>query len=207
MKPFLNHKHCFFAIIFAVISLSCVYAQNEEKSHNKPKKEVFTFGPRVSLNFSNDSEGIPKQFGAGADFGLFFRIAPTRLYIQPEINYQLRGADMEIYNGHGRTYIGKYKSHHIDVPLLIGIKAIDFKLFKLRFYFGPDFSFKIHDNSNDFSFNLRNPYFQLGFQTGIGFDIWRITIDANYSNLNSLNYNHWICGNQIFKASVGFKCF
>jgi hypothetical protein len=209
MKTFFNHKHIFLVIIFSIIFSSCLYAQKEEKISCKQKKEIFTFGPRVSLNFSNDCDGYnTKQFRAGADFGLFFRIAPTRCYLQPEINYQIRSAYMYEYIGQGGLSLENYKSHHIDVPLLLGIKAIDFKLFKFRIYFGPDFSFRIYDNSKWYSIlHYNNPNFQLGFQTGIGFDFWRITIDASYSNLNSLNYKFWVRGNQIFKASVGFKCF
>jgi len=207
MNVFFQIKRFLFAILFILISFHCVFGKNEGKP-KKSKKEIFTFGPKVSLSFTNDSDGTPGKYKAGTDLGLFFRISPTRLYIQPEFLYQFRSTDMENFYGHGGGWkTENYKSHHLDIPVLIGIKAIDFKLIKIRFFFGPYFSFKIADNSKIFYFDMRNPYFQLGFQTGLGVDLWRFTVDVSYSNLNSLNYNYWVRGNNIFKVGVGFKCF
>jgi len=205
MNVLFQMKRFLFTILFILISFHCVFGQNEGKP-KKSKKEIFTFGPKISLSFTNDSDGIYGKYKAGTDLGLFFRISPTRLYIQPEFLYQFRNTDMYNYIG---QYIctENYKSHHLDMPVLIGIKAIDFKLIKIRFFFGPYFSFKIADNSKVFYFSPKNPYFQLGFQTGLGVDLWRFTVDISYSNLNSLNYSYGVKGNNIFKVGVGFKCF
>ena len=202
MNIFFQIKRFFLTILVVIISLHCVFGQSEEKT-KKPKKEIFTFGPKASLSFTNDSEGIPGKYKVGTDFGLFFRISPSRFYIQPEFYYQIRSADIVNHSGHC-SYIENHKSHHLDIPLLIGIKAVDFKLFKIRFFLGPYFSFKIADSLKNY---YSHSYFQLGFQTGLGVDLWRFTIDVSYSNLNSLNYKFWIRGNNIFKVGVGFKCF
>jgi len=183
-------------VIFFIVSLCNVNAQ-ECSSKNKPKKEFFTFGPKLSVNFIQESFAYPKEFVPGADLGFFFRITPARLYIQPEIHYQIRNTNIDM--GGWPMRIVQFRTHHISIPLLIGVKAVDLKLFKLRFFAGPEFSFRLKENGIE-------TVFQLGFQTGLGFDIWRFTIDAGYSLLGYMDSNTNTYSN-IFKIGLGFKCF
>jgi len=197
MNTILQIKHFFFIILIIVISLSYVYGQKEEKTKCKSKKEIFAFGPKVSINFTKSKNNVfPKKYGTGADLGLFFRLSPLRLYIQPEIIYQIRNTDFnDIWNN---TEI--FETHHIDIPIFIGIKAINFKLIKLRFFAGPEFNIRLKNNG------LSYYGYQLGFQAGLGLDLWRFTIDAGYSFLGHVCTNNKIYSN-MFKVGVGFKCF
>jgi len=185
--------------IFFTTMLSAHPSDNPPKS--KSKKEPFTFGPKISVNFSNENGSSiqSSKFLPGADLGLFFRLSISRLYIQPEISYLVRnteGTIPDIIGGviHSHT-------HHIDVPVLVGIKAVNLSFFNLRAFAGPDFCFKIKDD-------VLQKQFQLGFQAGLGFDIWRFTIDASYSFQGNLvpSVKKGV-HNNVFKVGVGFKCF
>ncbi|MCL1968428.1 MAG: PorT family protein [Bacteroidetes bacterium] len=201
MKINSKTKHIFLVFIFFCIFLSITYAQKENNSQKRSQKEFFAFGPKISINITNEwihQKGYT-EFLPGADLGLFFRFSISRLYLQHEINYVIRN------QSNTRGYVtfpcptNEYKSHHLDIPVLVGVKAIDFKLFKIRFFAGPEFcvKFKDHISKNDF---------QLGFQLGSGVDIWRFTIDASYSFLGNIHPN-FSGHNNIVKVGVGFKCY
>jgi hypothetical protein len=87
----------------------------------------------------------------------------------------------------------------LDIPVLVGFKAVDLKQFKIRFFVGPEFcmKFKDHVTKNDF---------QMGLQAGLGVDIWRFTLDAGYAVLGNV-YPGKKGHNNIFKVGIGFKCY
>jgi hypothetical protein len=201
MKLILKRTPAFFMIALCIFSMSMLFAHSDNPPKCKSKKEPFAFGPKISVNFSNQRVGsiYNTKFIPGADLGLFFRLSISRLYIQPEISYLVRninGTVPEIIDGviHSHT-------HHIDIPVLAGIKAVNLPFFNLRAFAGPDFCIKIKDE-------VLHKQFQLGFQTGLGFDIWRFTIDASYSFLGNLvPHVKKAAHNNVFKLGVGFKCF
>jgi len=202
MATLIKFKHYLFIVIFFVFSLCSIYAQ-EEKSPKNPskcgsKKEIFTFGPKLSLNFANE-KSFSSEFLAGADLGLFFRISPGRLYIQPEINFQIRNILEEI-DKFPQITKSKFRTHHIDVPVLIGVKIINLNFFKFRIFTGPEICFRLKDQQIEKNF-------QLGLQAGLGFDIWRFTIDASYSFLGHIQPRITKTHSNIFKLGLGFKCF
>ena len=199
MKKVFKAKHYFFVALICIISFN-VCAQKEESTKKVPRKEKFTFGPKVSVNITNEwvSKKIKTEFTPGADLGLFFRFTPCRLYIQPEIFYAIRNQSIESW-WNSITTSTKYQSHHIGIPILVGFKAIDLKQLKIRIFVGPEFCLKLKDN-------LTNLNYQMGFQAGLGFDIWRFTIDGSYSFLGNLRSNKGTHSN-VFKVGVGFKCY
>jgi len=176
-----------------------MYAQQEDTQKSRTKKEKFAFGPKYSVNFSNEwlPQELTTDFLPGADLGLFFRFSPGRIYIQPEIFYAMRYQTFWVLSQ--PSYLVTARTHHIGIPILVGVKAIDFRLFKLRFFVGPEFSVGLHGR-------LFDSNFQLGFQAGLGFDIWRFTIDAGYTFLSDIPQYRDAYGN-IFKVGLGFKCF
>ena len=195
MRTLVKTKHFFlFAVIF-IISLCNVCAQQENSSKKKCKKEIFAFGPKYAVNFTSINKAINKEFLPGADLGLFFRFSIARFYIQPEVNYVIRRTNaMTTWDG---TYHNNYTTHLISLPVFVGYKIVDLKFFKLRPFIGPEFNFGMnHLMTNDF---------QLGFQAGLGFDIWRFTIDAGYSYLVDLDFTE--VRYNVFKVGLGFKCF
>ena len=193
-------RHFFLLTAIFIISLGNVYAQEEGAPKCNTKKERFTFGPKVSVNFSNQwvDNILKTDFLPGADMGLFFRISPGRIYIQPEIFYAIRNQSVEDWWG-SITKPTKHTTNHIGIPILVGVKAIDFRFFKLRFFVGPEFSLELPSHLNGIGC-------QLGFQAGLGFDIWRFTIDAGYTFLGYVPNRSGVYSN-IIKVGVGFKCF
>jgi len=189
MQTILKRKHIFFIIVFFIFSVN-LFAQQEKSPPKAVKNEIFAFGPKISINITNEwmQKHLNTEFLPGADLGLFFRFSIFRFYLQPEINYVIRNQNAN-----------EYKSHHLDIPILIGLKAIDFKQFKVRLFVGPEFctKFKDHISKNDF---------QMGLQAGLGVDIWRFTFDAGYSFLGNV-HPHTKGHNNIFKVGVGFKCY
>jgi hypothetical protein len=200
MKIILKIAPIFFVVFFLAFPLSNIYAHSDESSNNKFKKERFAFGPKIAVNISNEwCSPYKSKFLPGADLGLFLRISPSRFYIQPEVHYVLRNTE----GGWNNFFsdIAKYKTHHIDVPIMIGFKAIDCKSFKFRIFVGPEFCFKLKNEK-------LQKHFQLGFQAGLGFDIWRFAIDAGYSFLGNLTPpERRSTHSNIFKIGIGFKCF
>ena len=196
MHTILKFKHCLlFAVIFFSISLGTVFAQQQQSSKDS-KKEFFAFGPKLSASFTQDNlfRFATSEFVPGADLGLFFRFNIARFYIQPEVNYVIRKHNERWHWG---EVTNKFQTNYIGVPLLVGFKIIDLKLLKLRVFTGPEFNFALRKHSGQ--------YFQLGFQAGVGVDVWRFTIDAGYS---FLGYTGWKkTYSNVFKVGVGFKCF
>lgn len=198
MSKIFKAKHFFIIAIICIFSLNIVYAQNENSSKTI-KKEVFCFGPKVSANFTNFNKLFNREFLPGADLGLFFRFNVARFYIQPEINYIIRNVNIEHTDFGTKIHIEKIATHYLNVPLFVGFRIVDFKLFKLRAFVGPEFNFGIDKN-----IKLGGEY-QIGGHAGLGLDIWRFTIDAGYSFLADVP--HGIFYNNVFKVGVGFKCY
>lgn len=147
--------------------------------------------------------------------GAFARVSIGRLYIQPEGYFITKGGIVTTKNQSGETvidYNNLIDYQAIDVPVLLGIKLINKKYFNLRANVGPLFSWVTSTNfstsiSNFSIEDLKNR--QAGWQAGIGFDIWFITIDGRYEyNHNILNTSSdYSARNQSFLVSVGIKLF
>ncbi len=138
---------------------------------NQSYKDVFN----VKSNLSN-----------GFHLGLFMRMGRT-WYLQPEAlfnyynyNSSLNYENSNIYNDK------KYQINTVDVPVLLGVHLVNTNMFKMRAMVGPKFSFNIGSTLID-SFGdvesltqtLRDT--RLGLDCGVGFDIWRITLDVRYN--------------------------
>ena len=197
MRATLISKISLFVLFVFIFSLSNVHAQEEKPLKDKSKKERFTFGPKFSMNITNEwiSKQLQTEYLPGADLGLFFRFSPSRIYIQPEINLIFRYTQI-LEQG---EVAFNFATHHIDIPIFIGVKVIDFKNFKIRLFVAPDFNIKFPDSRSKYCY-------QLGFVAGLGFDVWRFTIDAGYSLLGTINSNSKT-RNNIVKVGIGFKCF
>jgi hypothetical protein len=200
MSKIFKTKHVFLVAVICIFSLYHVSAQNEKSEKSGSKKEFFCFGPKIAVNFTNFSNAINADFLPGADLGLFFRFNIARFYIQPEVNYVIR--NLNITTGESGTilHFEKTQTHFINVPIFVGYRIVDFRLFKLRIFAGPEFNFSVNNS-------VMYGEYQLGFQGGLGVDLWRFTVDAGYSFLADVQKGGKGIHNNIFKVGVGFKCF
>jgi hypothetical protein len=163
----------------------------------------FTFGPKVGVNFSNFIDKT--TMNAGIDAGVFFRVG-NNFYFQPEVEYSFKSSDFKSA-WKEVEHLRKIKTHNINIPLLVGYKFVNRENFKFRLFIGPRLGLMIDDN---YSKNT-NPLgiVQLGGRAGVGFDIWRFTLDAGYDFSASqpnpdFSSNTWWKQNMVC-ISVGFK--
>lgn len=168
---------------------------------------------------------VTSELSNGFHLGVFTRISFNNLYFQPELLYGMGKKDyrMSIRDGANNTITyDKYVNiRTVDVPLLLGLKVLDFKLANLRVFAGP----KLRFNSGS-SLELRNltgitqdqlvtdiKRAQMGLEAGFGVDILMLTLDARYNiirdmyqtQINSLSIDR-IPANT-FVISLGWKFF
>jgi len=124
----------------------------------------------ISANY--DSENL-----LGYQVGAFMRLKSGKLYLQPEV----------VYNNRKSNFIGtalgtdKFETGTIDIPLLVGFKLLDAKVFNLRAFVGPEASLQISDNTDpatsaNYEISKTNWY----MQAGVGVDLLFLTFDIRY---------------------------
>ncbi len=191
----------------------------------------FTLGPKIGFNSSkvvtdfHNANDLKEESKAGFLFGGFLRInAYGKLYLQPEVYWATKGGDFTTGTVTlspqfpNVTYSQETKLQTIDVPVLIGAKIIDMKVFNLRLMAGPIVSFI---TSKDVEYKINGATIQSapvpagykdviwGIQAGAGIDIMNFTLDVRYEwGLNDIsdaidaNYK-----SKLLNVSLGFKLF
>lgn len=187
----------------------------------------FSFGPKIGYNsakLSLDRNDINSELKNNFQFGLFMRIG-TKIYVQPEVNWVNQGSIFKTVEGAGFTgeFEQEVKLTTIQVPLMIGAKVIDLKLFNLRIFGGPTASFiskvkidnKLAAGIEPISeADLEDIIWSV--QVGAGFDITKLTFDIRYNfGMNDVMKTVQIDGSPVefnsktngFNVTVGFKLF
>lgn len=166
---------------------------------------------------------VNNEMSNGFQVGAFVRIG-NKLYLQPELlyatqktKYQLTVDDVTNQNPAetGSKYI---KMSTVDVPVLVGVKLIDMKVFNLRAFAGPKFrlnagsslewknisSATVSDIKGDFK------KANLGLEAGLGVDVLMFTLDARLNLINDLYKADWQTKpdfNSNIIISLGWKLF
>lgn len=136
--------------------------------------------------------------------GAFVRAGLGRMYIQPEVYFNTKGGEIS-------TSIYDLSYQTIDVPILIGVNIVNKPIFNFRFFGGPVLSYITSSETSELlDFNieeLKDNY--IGVQTGIGFDLWFLTIDARVeSSFNIFTDESNISAtNRMYLISAGIKLF
>ena len=152
----------------------------------------------------------------GFHLGLYMRMGRT-WYIQPEALFNYYNCSSTInYENKNIFENKKYQINTLDIPVLLGVNLANTRMFKMRVMVGPKFSFNIGSTTdvlndfNSFTQTLRNT--RLGLDCGIGFDIWRITLDVRYNlvqdlykyqNLEGTTFNNKPLHS--IQASIGYR--
>jgi hypothetical protein len=175
----------------------------------------FSIGPKVGASFSKfstDVDELETQMKNTLHFGAFARIG-KKIYFQPELLINTRKGEMR--NSDLDLKAGSVKVGSLDVPLLVGVKLIDTKVFNIRAMAGPSASMVINktieldegwnddiDLSED---NLRN--LNWGFQFGAGVDVLMFALDLRYEiGLNNFStLDNFDLKNNTFTLSLGWK--
>jgi hypothetical protein len=151
-----------------------------------------------TLNINSLSLAI-KDANYGFHAGLFFRVKISdRVFLQPEVLFNTNSVDFKVTDLPSglSDRILKEKYQHLDIPLMLGLKYGP-----LRLQAGPTGHVYIASSSEldeIEGYERRFNDFNLGFQGGLGLDIWKIIIDVKYEgNLSKFGDHMTIAGQDI----------
>jgi len=189
----------------------------------------FSLGLKIGFNSTKmvtelkNINDIKEEAKMGYLAGAFLRINLPKIYLQPEIYYTRKAGDYQsttIPLFQNQTFTQKTILNSIDVPVLIGIKLLDLKLFNLRLMTGPVASFV---TSKDVNYEVNGvnigslPSTDFGnykdinwsIQAGAGIDVLNFTLDVRYEwGLNNISdVADMNVKSKLLNVSVGMKLF
>ncbi|TVR82420.1 MAG: PorT family protein [Saprospirales bacterium] len=133
-----------------------------------------------------------KEINYGIHIGLMFRFQINNFYIQPEFLYNSHSVEYEMEDLLGPEFadlVLTERFQNLDIPLLFGLK---FGFFRINA--GPVGHIQLSSASDlvDFSDDYKQRFkdMTLGYQAGLGFDIWNIHLDFRYEGNFSKYGNH-----------------
>lgn len=161
-------------------------------------------GIKVAGNMSNYQKLTTRDFGV--EPGIFLRLGQN-FYFQPEVNYVFKSSTFKDAVNEFSTNV-KLKQHFVSVPVLLGYHFINKDNFKFHLTLGPRFDFRISDNIEGTDWKPNS--LQWGGQVGMGFDLWRFTLDLSYCVAADNFHNEVTTVTQTklantFLLSLGFK--
>lgn len=178
----------------------------------------FTLGPKIGYStskLSTDFEDVKESVKHNFQVGAFARFG-KKLYLQPEIFYATSGGTIKLEASDVKEEI---KLKNLCIPVLVGFKLINAKIFNLRLMAGPSINF-ILDKDVDADALFQDPLQESDFKNtawgmdvGAGMDIFFLSLDVRYEfgltniyqpasgdDSQSINSN-------VFIVSLGFKLF
>ena len=191
--------------VIAALLVSTSYAQ-------------FTLGPKVGLSASKIEldhltiDGQTLSSGnatAGFHAGAFARITLGGLYIQPEALFTQTGGKVELDNGVFKD-IRELEFNKLDIPVMVGTKFAG--IFRLQA--GPTISILLDAEAEGLDQEIESGYEDatIGYQAGVGVDLWNLVVDVKYEG-NLSTFGNELFGfetdqrNNQWIVSVGFKLF
>ena len=122
-----------------------------------------------------------KEINYGFHIGVMARFQINKFYIQPEVLYNSHSVEYEFEDLDNPELEGKVLSErfqHLDIPFMFGLK---FAFFRINA--GPVGHIQLSSVSELTETEGYRQKFEdltLGWQAGIGFDIWNIHLDLRY---------------------------
>ena len=160
-----------------------------------------TFGPKVgyqTTKLSTSREVIKSDFKGNMAFGAFARLTIKNFIIQPELLYYKSGKVFEVSLFTGDDWCINnpipnptlsINQSNLAMPILLGYQIIDIPLIKVRANVGPVFYFAL--GKAEYAMNGENLPIEfdedvtedtsIGAALNLGIDIWKLTLDINYS--------------------------
>lgn len=196
-------------------------------------------GPKVgyqTTKLSLSKEEIKSDFKGNMTFGIFGRVTIKGIIIQPELLYFKSGKVMD-FNTLGDNWgIGNIipdpkitiNQANLALPIFLGYQFVSTPLIKMRANVGPVFYFAVGKTEYVYP-NLASgeqvevkkapvpEKMTIGGALNIGIDVWRLTLDVNYSlgltkvfdnTVNIAGYEFETGNNNkqnIFTVTLGFK--
>ena len=160
-----------------------------------------TFGPKVGFQttkLSTNKQTIKSDFKGNMAFGVFARLTIKNIVVQPELLYYKSGKVFEV-NALGGFGIQTHdfnptitvSQSNFALPVLLGYQFVDIPLLKMRANVGPVFYFAF--GKTEYTANMLNKEstfetkdspaedVSVGAALNLGIDIWKLTLDVNYS--------------------------
>jgi hypothetical protein len=201
----------FFAIILLLLLKLSAHSQGPINIGIKYGTNSSTMSTNIDeVLVQNINESNINNYLAGA----FIRINAGRIYAQPEAYFNTKGGIISPVGENEYQIPTKTNFNYqtIDVPVVIGYKIIDRSLINLRLHGGPVFSYVTSNSLYSEITNLRSSDLSkryIGWQIGLGIDIWFITIDGRIENSSNvlITESPFSAINQAYLLSVGIKLF
>ncbi len=133
------------------------------------------------------------QTHLGYQLGVYSRIKIASFYLEPALLAQSSRVDYKVQEIKDAGIIEVIRTErfgYVDIPIIAGLK---FGFF--RIHAGPVGHIFVSSNSDLFKYEYYKQNFKnltLGVQTGIGFDIWKFRLDAQYEGNLSAFGNHLV---------------
>lgn len=171
-------------------------------------------------------KSVTGELANGFHAGVFARVGlGDKLYIQPELLYALQKKQFSMtYNNvtdpNTLVDVGNYITFStVDIPVLLGYKLVNSKLFNLRAFAGPKFrlnagsKFDYENLTNGSTVSISALTGELknsavGLEVGAGVDVLMFTLDARMNLINDLYTASWQSKpdlNSNFVISLGWK--
>ena len=131
----------------------------------------------TTLNTSDLAANYDSDNLLGYSLGAFVRLNSGKMYLQPEVNYNMRSTNIM-----GAALADdKFETGTLNVPLLLGLKVLNGKVFNIRAFVGPEASFTINKPEDSGSFSLEDINDLTWYvQGGVGVDLLFLTFDLRY---------------------------
>ena len=158
-------------------------------------------GPKVgyqATKLSLDKQSIKSSFKGNMTFGVFGRVTIKKFIVQPELLYFKSGKVFEISVIDDNSGIDNpalnptftINQANLALPIFLGYQFLDLDLIKMRANVGPVFYFAV--GKTEYSSNFTgddnhkmqespNENMTMGAALNLGVDVWRFTLDINYS--------------------------
>lgn len=158
-------------------------------------------GPKVgyqATKLSLDKQNIKSNFKGNMTFGVFGRVTIKKFIVQPELLYFKSGKVFEVSVLEDNFGIDNpalnptftINQANLALPIFLGYQFLDLDLIKMRANVGPVFYFAV--GKTEYSSNWMgddnnkmqespNENMTMGAALNLGVDVWRFTLDINYS--------------------------
>ena len=151
----------------------------------------FCIGPKVgyqATKLSLKKVDLMSDFKGNMTFGVFGRVAISKLVIQPELLYAKSSKMVEIrLLGVSNPPTMTANQSNFILPIHIGYQFLDLDFIKMRVTAAPVFYFavgKTKFTSDSFTIKSKDSLTEdvcVGAALNLGLDIWRFTFDLSYS--------------------------
>ena len=158
-------------------------------------------GPKVgyqATKLSLDKQSIKSSFKGNMTFGVFGRVTIKKFIVQPELLYFKSGKVFEVsviddnfgIDNPALNPTFTFNQANLALPIFLGYQFLDLDLIKMRANVGPVFYFAV--GKTEYSSNFTgddnhkiqespNENMTMGAALNLGVDVWRFTLDINYS--------------------------